>query len=181
MTLGYVSGRHGLRVTIFNEEMGEVLAAATWVGFGALAVAAWLPHVTWQIVVYAVLSLTLVRMVPVAIALAGERAPAPTVAFMGWFGPRGLASIVFALLALESGVPDSEMLLTTVVVTVVLSVLLHGLTSVPLVAAYSRWYASDAADHPSASEAKPTVMSRPRRRPTPEEAEPLAAPGTVRR
>ena len=57
-------------------------------------------------------------------------------AFIGWFGPRGLASLVFALLALERGVPDGEVALTTVVVTVALSVVVHGLTSVPLIAAY---------------------------------------------
>jgi NhaP-type Na+/H+ or K+/H+ antiporter len=84
------------------------------------------------------------------------------VAFIGWFGPRGLASIVFALLALERGVPDSEVLLTTVVVTVSLSVVLHGLTSVPLVAAYHRWYASHTAANPKAEEAAPTAVPRQR-------------------
>ena len=63
-----------------------------------------------------------------------------TLVFMGWFGPRGLASVVFGLLALERGVPDSRTLLTTVVVTVGLSVFLHGLTAKPFIAIYSRWY-----------------------------------------
>ena len=131
-----------------------------------------LPHVTWQIVAYAVLSLTLVRMVPVAIAMLGTGAQLPTVSFIGWFGPRGLASIVFALIALEKGIPDRQMLLTTVMLIILLSVFLHGLSSVPLVAAYSRWYAAHVAKHPSASEAKPTIMSRLRHQPTPEETEP---------
>ena len=87
-------------------------------------------------------SLTVVRMVPVAIALRGTGAQLPTVAFMGWFGPRGLASIVFALVALEKHIPDQQMLLTTVMMTILLSVFLHGLSSVPLVAAYSPWYAA---------------------------------------
>ena len=65
-----------------------ILAGATWVGFGAL-VGMLMPHVTWQIVAYAALSLTLIRMVPVAIAMRGTGARLPTVAFMGWFGPRG--------------------------------------------------------------------------------------------
>ena len=81
-----------------------------------------LPHVTWQIVAYAALSLTLVRMVPVAIAMLGTGAQLPTVAFMGWFGPRGLASIVFALIALENDIPDRQMLLTTVMMIILLSV-----------------------------------------------------------
>ena len=147
-------------------------AGATWVGFGALAVGMLLPHVTWQIVVYAAISLTLIRMVPVAIAMLGTGAQLPTVAFMGWFGPRGLASIVFALIALQDGIPDRQTLLTTVMLTILLSVFLHGLSSVPLVAVYSRWYTAHVAKHPSASEAKPTTMSRLRHQSTPEETEP---------
>jgi sodium/hydrogen antiporter len=91
---------------------------------------------------------------------------------MGWFGPRGLASIVFALIVLEKGVPDRQMLLTTVMLIILMSVFSHGLSSVPLVAAYSRWYAAHVTDHPSAPEAKPTIMSRLRHHPAPEETEP---------
>jgi sodium/hydrogen antiporter len=172
MTFGYFSRRHGLRVTSLNEDVGGILAGATWVGFGALAVGMLLPHVTWQIVAYAALSLTLIRMVPVAIAMLGTGAQLPTVAFMGWFGPRGLASIVFALIAFESHIPDRQMLFTTVMLIIVLSVFLHGLSSVPLVASYSRWYAAHVTKHPSASEAKPTIMSRLRHHPAPEQTEP---------
>jgi sodium/hydrogen antiporter len=172
MTFGYFSRRHDLPVTVLNEDVGGTLAGATWVGFGALAVGMLLPHVTWQIVVYAAISLTLIRMVPVAIAMRGTGAQLPTVAFMGWFGPRGLASIVFALIALQDGIPDRQTLLTTVMLTILLSVFLHGLSSVPLVAAYSRWYAAHVAKHPDASEAKPTTMARLRHHPTPEETEP---------
>ena len=134
MAFGGVSGEHGLRETYLTEEVGGLLAAVTWMGFGALAISSALPHITWQVVLYALLSLTVVRMVPVAIAMARSGARLQTVTFIGWFGPRGLASIVFGLLALERGVPESQALLTTVVVTVGLSVFLHGLTSVPLVA-----------------------------------------------
>jgi len=172
MTFGYVSRRHDLQVTSLNEDVGGTLAGATWVGFGALAVSMLLPHVTWQIVVYAALSLTLVRMVPVAIAMLRTGAGLPTIAFMGWFGPRGLASIVFATIALDDGIPDRQRLLTTVMMTILMSVFLHGLSSVPLVAAYSRWYKAHVAKHPSASEAKPTLMSRLRHHATPEETEP---------
>ena len=162
MTFGRVSGEHGLRVAYVTEEAGNLLAAVTWIGFGALALGAALPHVTWRVVVYALLSLTVVRMLPVAIALTKSGARFQTMAFIGWFGPRGLASVVFALLALERSIPQSQTLLTTVVVTVCLSVVLHGLTSVPLVSAYHRWYAALSAAHPGAAEATPTVV--PRRR-----------------
>ena len=162
MAFGAVAGQHELRVTVFVEETGELLAAFVWVGFGALAIAwAW-PHITWQVVVYALLSLTVVRMVPVAIALLGAGLKAPTVAFIGWFGPRGLASIVFGLLAIEHGVPEAQTVLAAVVVTVASSVILHGLTSVPLIAAYGRWYGTHADAHPQAPEAVATDV--PRRR-----------------
>ncbi len=172
MAFGYFSRRHDPPVTSFNEDVGGILAGATWVGFGALAVGMLLPHVTWQVVAYAALSLTLIRMVPVAIALLGTGAQLPTVAFMGWFGPRGLASIVFALIALDEGIPGRQLLLTTVMMIILLSVFLHGLSSVPLVAAYSRWYAAHIAQNPTASEAKPTIMPRLRHQRTPENTEP---------
>jgi NhaP-type Na+/H+ or K+/H+ antiporter len=102
-------------------------------------------------------------MVPVALALLGKGVRRPTMAFIGWFGPRGLASVVFALLVVERGVPEGETLLATVVVTVALSVLLHGLTSVPFVRAYHRWYEAHAEAHPAAVEATPATMPRQRR------------------
>ncbi|WP_162256574.1 sodium:proton antiporter [Agromyces sp. Soil535] len=164
IAFGRFSGARGSIVTLLTEEAGGFLAAVTWIGFAALALTLVMPYITWQVLVYAALSLTLVRMIPVAIAFAGQGVKRPTVAFIGWFGPRGLASLVFALLALERGVPDSEVVLTTVIVTVALSVILHGLTSVPLVAVYHRWYAAHSAEHPAAEEAVPATMSRPRRR-----------------
>jgi len=102
-------------------------------------------------------------MLPVAIALAGHGMRRPTVAFIGWFGPRGLASVVFTLLVLERGVPEEQTLLTTVVVTVALSVVLHGLTSAPLVRAYHGWYEGHTKAHPAAAEAAPATLSRRRR------------------
>jgi NhaP-type Na+/H+ or K+/H+ antiporter len=163
MAFGRASGARGSVITLFTEEAGGLVAAITWIGFGALALTLAIPHITWQVVLYAALSLTVVRMIPVAIALAGRGVQWPTVAFIGWFGPRGLASIVFGLLALERGVPDSEVVLTTVVVTVSLSVVLHGLTSVVLVGRYHRWYAAHTAANPEAEEAAPATVPRQRR------------------
>jgi NhaP-type Na+/H+ or K+/H+ antiporter len=170
MAFGFAARERELSVTYFTEQAGDLLAALVWIGFGAAALAWAAPHVTWQIVVYALLSLTLVRMLPVAVAFWRTGARPQTVAFIGWFGPRGLASIVFALLALEEAVPDSTTLLTTVVVTVALSVLAHGLTSAPLVGVYQRWYATHADEHPGSVEAAPTALPRARR--------PLAASGS---
>jgi NhaP-type Na+/H+ or K+/H+ antiporter len=163
LAFGRFSGQRDSAVTLFTEETGGLLAAVTWIGFGALALGLALPHVTWQVALYAGLSLTLVRMLPVAIAMAGQGMRRPTVAFIGWFGPRGLASVVFALLVVERGVPEGQTLLATVVLTVALSVLLHGLTSAPLVSAYHRWYKSHAKVHPTAAEAAPATLPRRRR------------------
>ena len=121
----------------------------TWIGFGALGLSWAAPNITWRVLLYAGLSLTIVRMVPVAIAMARRGARLQTIAFMGWFGPRGLASLVFGLLALERGVPEANTLLTTVAVTVFLSVFLHGFTSVPFVAMYHRWYEAHAERTPA--------------------------------
>ena len=87
--------------------------------------------------VFAILSLTAIRMVPVALSLTGTGVSLPTTLFLGWFGPRGLASILFALLILEEhAVPGGEGILACVVITVALSTLLHGVSAAPLARAY---------------------------------------------
>jgi NhaP-type Na+/H+ or K+/H+ antiporter len=99
-----------------------------------------LRELSWEVALYAVLSLTLIRMLPVAASLVGTGARRPTVAFLGWFGPRGAASIVFALLIVEEGgLPNDELILTTAFVTVGLSVFAHGLTAAPLANRYATW------------------------------------------
>jgi sodium/hydrogen antiporter len=128
------------------EEVGALLAAATFIVFGAALLEPSLDHLTWAVGGYALLSLTIVRMLPVGIAMVGTGARRPTVAFLGWFGPRGLASIVFAVLLVEAEgkLPHENVLLTTTFVTIGLSVLLHGLTAAPLANRYARWFA----EHP---------------------------------
>ena len=91
----------------FTEETGTVLDSVPFLVFGAVFLGPAFKHMSWQIVVYAVLSLTIVRMLPVAIALFGTHARPATVAFMGWFGPRGLASIVFAVIVEDARLPHS--------------------------------------------------------------------------
>jgi NhaP-type Na+/H+ or K+/H+ antiporter len=104
---------------------------------------------TWQVALYAVLSLTVIRMVPVAISMLGTGLHRPTVAFLGWFGPRGAASIVFALLVLEEqGLPHENTVITTAFVTVGLSVLLHGVTAAPLAKRYADWHDARVAETP---------------------------------
>ena len=96
----------------------------------------------WRDAVFALLALTVLRMVPVAIALAGTGLDRATVAFVGWFGPRGLASVVFGLIAVDSLAPsESKVVLGAVTLTVALSVLLHGVTASPLAARYGAYAA----------------------------------------
>jgi NhaP-type Na+/H+ or K+/H+ antiporter len=125
------------------EEAGEILAAVTFIVFGAVILGPALGAATWQMALYAVLSLTVVRMIPVAIAMIGTGAQRPTVAFLGWFGPRGLASIVFAVLLVEEAdLPGEELILVSAFLTVGLSVLAHGLTAAPLAGRYATWFAA---------------------------------------
>ena len=137
---GGLRNRRGGEVSYLLEEAGAVLGALTFVIFGAVLLGPALGDMTWQIAVYAVLSLTVIRMLPVAIAMAGSGARRPTVGFLGWFGPRGLASIVFALLVVEEGgLPQDDLLLTVTFVTVGLSVLAHGISAAPLANRYADW------------------------------------------
>ena len=134
--------RHRLHAaTEFTETTGLFLSFLVWALFGVTLVAPILSHQWhWAPVVYALLSLTLVRMLPVALALIGSHLRPVTVIFVGWFGPRGLASVVFLILALDDLhiTQLTDPLVQTVVWTIVLSVLLHGLTSNPLARAYGQ-------------------------------------------
>jgi sodium/hydrogen antiporter len=123
------------------EDLGGLLATVSFLGFGAILLGPILGHVEWEVIVYAIVSLTLIRMVPVAISLVGSGLARPTVLFVGWFGPRGLASIVFGLFVAEEALPNGSVILDTVFVTVALSVILHGITAVWGAERYGRWYA----------------------------------------
>ncbi len=123
----------------FMESEGQLLMLATFLVFGAALLPEGLAHIDATIVGYAVLSLTLIRMIPVALSLLGSGVRLPTYLFLGWFGPRGLASILFVLLILEeAAIPHSDELFAVTVTAVALSVLLHGITAAPLANLYGR-------------------------------------------
>ena len=105
---------------------------------------------SWQVALYALLSLTLIRMLPVALSLYGMHLRAVSVLFAGWFGPRGLASIVLGLIVVEEAplLPGRDEIEMVVALTVLLSVLLHGLTAAPLSALYARRVDGMAEDAP---------------------------------
>ncbi len=125
----------------FAEDEGELLALLTFLAFGATVVGPALGDATVRTAVYAVLSLTLIRMVPVAVSLIGTRLKLPTVAYIAWFGPRGLASILFGVFLLEeTGDGMSDAVFEIVVLTVVLSILAHGATAAPVSRRYAAWF-----------------------------------------
>jgi NhaP-type Na+/H+ or K+/H+ antiporter len=120
------------------EGAGELLSLLTWVVFGSAVVGQAVGRLSWDVVAYSVLSLTVVRMLPVYAALAGSGLPTYPKLFIGWFGPRGLASVVFAVIVLDADLPGGETLTAVVACTVVLSIVAHGLSANPLAAAFSR-------------------------------------------
>ena len=141
----------------FSEELGGVLNGLTMIVFGAAVLGPLWSHIGAAELVYAVLSLTLVRMLPVAVAMLGSGARPPTVLFLGWFGPRGLASIVFGVVVLEAGgLPHTLTLITAMTITIALSVVAHGVSAAPLSRRYAAWHASVAAP----MESKPAAGQR---------------------
>lgn len=144
--MGAVCGKH---VFAFTEEEGQLLSYAVFFIFGVLSLE-FLQDADWRIALYAALSLTLVRMLPVALATAGMGLRASSVLFMGWFGPRGLASIILVLVVAKEvpELPGLQAILATVTMTVLASVVLHGLSAPPLTRAYARRVQRMAADAP---------------------------------
>jgi len=139
LAFGAVTGREAATEVELAEVGGGLLSLALWFIFGAAFVVPAFEDAGANVFVYALCSLTVVRMLPVAIALTGSGLGRATTAFVGWFGPRGLASVVFALLAVEdlgTGDPRAASAVQAIAVTVVLSVIAHGLTAGPLTARY---------------------------------------------
>lgn len=130
----------------FGEAEGQLLTLVVFLAFGAAMLPDALHHATGGAILYALLSLTIVRMAPVALSLLGTGLRPASIAFLAWFGPRGLASILFALLVVEEGSLEfGPFLLTVVALTVLGSTFLHGLTAYPFARRYGE-YASAIAD-----------------------------------
>jgi NhaP-type Na+/H+ or K+/H+ antiporter len=141
LAFGAAAPRDAPTSSELTEQLGGLLSLVLWFVFGAGFVLPALEHLTVPIVVYAVLSLTVVRMAPVAISLVGAGQDRATTLFVGWFGPRGLASVVFALLAVEElggGDPRVVTALHAIALTILLSVVAHGISGRPLSGRYVR-------------------------------------------
>ncbi|MBW1790528.1 MAG: cation:proton antiporter [Deltaproteobacteria bacterium] len=129
-----VSNQHKHKLLLSAEGTADTLALITWVAFGAAVVGRSIGALSWQVLLYAVLSLTLIRMVPVFLALSGLKMRTDEKLFIGWFGPRGLASIVFAVIVLNAYLPGGDIISMTATCTIILSVVAHGISATPLVA-----------------------------------------------
>jgi NhaP-type Na+/H+ or K+/H+ antiporter len=132
LAFGATGGTRAPAEVVFLEESGGLLSLVVWFVFGLQALPIIVDRIQLLPVLYAVLSLTVLRMLPVALACTGAGLDRADVLFIGWFGPRGLASLVFALLALEELGPDADLAVTVIGATVLLSVLAHGLSAAPL-------------------------------------------------
>ncbi|HWN62387.1 MAG TPA: cation:proton antiporter [Streptosporangiaceae bacterium] len=144
----------------FTETLGLTASFLVWAIFGALFVGGIFTHVhSARPILYAVLSLTVIRMVPVAVALTRAHLRPATTAFIGWFGPRGLASVVFTLIALEEfeHSSDGKLLVEAATWTILLSVVLHGVSAAPLAARYGALIAK-AGDAPEMAPAGEPVV-----------------------
>ena len=130
-------GKH--QVMEAAEGMGNTLALITWVIFGFAVVGQVLPALSWSIVIYSLLSLTIIRLLPVYLSLAGTGESVYGKLFMGWFGPRGLASIVFIIMVLEKNLPGGMTMAVTVMCTVIISVIAHGLSANPMAKLFGRF------------------------------------------
>jgi len=129
LLFGYFAKEHTHKLVLAGEGIAELMAMLTWVVFGAAVMGQYWAIMTWDVVIYSLLSLTVIRMLPVIIALTGTGEKFETKLFLAWFGPRGLASIVFLIIVGAANLPSESVLIHTVVCTVTLCVIAHGLTA----------------------------------------------------
>ena len=132
LLFGFMAKGDTHKLVLAAEGTGETLALMTWMLFGAVVIGQSVERFTWEMLVYALLSLTVIRMLPVFLSLAGTGESTASKLFLGWFGPRGLASIVFAIIVLNEGVPGGKFIAMVVVLTVFFSLVAHGVSANPL-------------------------------------------------
>jgi NhaP-type Na+/H+ or K+/H+ antiporter len=134
LVFGFTAKESTHKMVLTAEATGETLALMTWMLFGALVIGQAFPYFTWQMLVYALLSLTVIRMLPIFLSLHGTGETTDSKLFLSWFGPRGLASIVFAIIVVNEGVASGKFLAMVVILTVFSSLVAHGLSANPLAA-----------------------------------------------
>lgn len=138
LLFGVIQKRHKQKLILAVEGISDLFSLITWGLFGSIIVYRVFSHITWQTILYAVLSLTLIRMLPVYLSLVRTDLNRYEKLFIGWFGPRGLATIVFIYLALEHGVKPDNPLVSATIFTILLSIVLHGSTAKLITDYYKR-------------------------------------------
>jgi NhaP-type Na+/H+ or K+/H+ antiporter len=129
LLFGYMAGERTHKLVMAAEGMAELLAMFTWIVFSSVYMGMYWSTMTWDVLLYSLLSLTVIRMVPMLIALTGTGEKLETKLFLAWFGPRGLATIVFAVIVATSNLPSESIILHVVVCTITLCVIAHGVTA----------------------------------------------------
>lgn len=137
LLFGYLTKESTHKLVLAGEGVAETLALVTWMLFGAMVIGPAFNLFDWGVVLYAFLSLTVIRVVPIFLSLIGTGESVASKLFLGWFGPRGLASIVFAIVVINAEVPGGEYLALVVICTVFLSLVAHGISANPL----AKWLA----------------------------------------
>ena len=132
LLFGHLARQRVHHMVVDAEGIGEVLGLTTWFLFGAAVVPIVSQRLSWDMVAYALCCLTFVRMVPALVSLIGSGVSMKHALFMAWFGPRGLASIVFAIIILHEQVKEGDDIAVIIACTIFLSVILHGLSAAPL-------------------------------------------------
>jgi NhaP-type Na+/H+ or K+/H+ antiporter len=138
MLFGFIARAATHKLVMPGEAISEGMSMLTWLIFGVAVIGQSFAAFTWQIIVYSILSLTLVRMLPIFLSLLGTSETNSSKLFLGWFGPRGLASIVFAIIVLDENLPGGDFLAMVVTCTVGLSLILHGVSANPLAGLIAR-------------------------------------------
>ena len=129
LLFGYMAGERTHKLVMAAEGIAELLAMFTWIVFSSVYMGMYWSTMTWDVLLYSLLSLTVIRMVPMVIALTGTGEKLETKLFLAWIGPRGLATIVFAVIVATSNVPSESIILHVVVCTITLCVIAHGVTA----------------------------------------------------
>ena len=129
LIFGYFARERTHALVLAGEGIAELLAMLTWVIFGAVMVGQYWAMMTWDVLIYSLLSLTVIRMLPMLLALIGTGETLETKLFLAWFGPRGLASIVFLIIVAASDLPSKSLMIQTVTCTITLCVIAHGLSA----------------------------------------------------
>jgi NhaP-type Na+/H+ or K+/H+ antiporter len=142
LLFGHIAKEQIHKLVLAAEGLGETLALLTWLLFGAMVIGPAFNLFSWEVVAYALLSLTVIRIVPIFLSLSGSGESISSRLFLGWFGPRGLASVVFAIIVVNAGVPNAKFLTLIVICTVFLSLIAHGISANPL----AKWIGKKEAD-----------------------------------